>query len=278
MPSKTASAKPYVVGKRSSTGHKVASILGQSAKGCVYTTSNNELRWTYWYNKGALTENLKEIVARFDTLMSRIAASALVGEPKRELYILLGKSLFAAFDATRPKSPKSTFAEVERQLASATPTGAAARSRRASRRVFVVHGHDDAARESISRFLERLELVPVVLKEQPTAGRTIIEKFEAESDVGFAVVLLTPDDVGGLASAPKKLQPRARQNVIFELGYFAGALGRRRVVALVKGDVEIPSDYHGVIFVQLDSNDGWRLKVAQELKAAGLTIDMNKVA
>jgi predicted nucleotide-binding protein len=276
---KQASGRPYVVGRKSSTGQTIASILGQSAKGCVYTSTNNELRWSYWHNDGALSEGLKQVVARFNTLMSRIAASPLVGEPKRELYVLLGKSLFAAFDASRPKSPKATFAEIERQLASVTPKGAAARSRRASRRVFVVHGHDEAARESISRFLERLDLVPVVLREQPSAGRTVIEKFEGESDVGFAVVLLTPDDVGGIANARKKtLRPRARQNVIFELGYFAGALGRRRVVALVKHEVEIPSDYHGVVFIQLDSNDGWRLKVAQELKAAGLTIDFNKVA
>jgi predicted nucleotide-binding protein len=270
--------KIYVVGGKSASGHKIASILGQSPHGVVFTTKNNELRWAYWRNKGVMSESLKAVVVRFDTLMTRIASSAAVGDAKRELYMLLGKSLFGAIDAARPKSAKAAFAEVERQLAALAPMKSAARTRRASRRIFVVHGHDDAARESIARFLDRLELIPIVLKEQPNAGRTIIEKFEDESDVGFAVVLLTPDDIGGIAKSPRKLLPRARQNVIFELGYFAGALGRRHVVALVKDDIEIPSDYQGVVFIPMDKNDGWRLKVAQELKAGGLTIDLNKVA
>lgn len=278
MATKINGPKPYVVGGKSTSGHKIASVLGQSPRGCVFTTANNELRWAYWHNKGTMSESLQAVVARFDTLMAKIATSSAVGDAKREMYLLLGKSLFGAIDASRPKSPKATFAEVERQLAAFAPKNSVARTHRASRRVFVVHGHDDAAREAIARFLDRLELIPIVLKEQANAGRTIIEKFEAESDVGFAVVLLTPDDVGGVAKTPRKLLPRARQNVIFELGYFAGALGRRHVIALVKDDVEVPSDYQGVVFIPMDKNDGWRLKVAQELKAGGLTIDLNKVA
>lgn len=278
MATKAVGPRLYVVGKTSSTGHKIASILGQSIRGCVFTTTNNELRWAYWHNSGVMSERLKEVVARFDTLMTRIAACSATVDTKRELYQLLGKELFAAIDSPRPKTPKATFAEVDRQLSAFAQKVDVARTRRASRRVFVVHGHDDAARESIARFLERLELVPVVLKDKPNVGRTIIEKFEEESDVGFAVVLLTPDDVGAGVKAPRKLRPRARQNVIFELGYFAGALGRRHVVALVKDDVEIPSDYQGVVFIPLDGNDGWRLKVAQELRASGLSIDLNKVA
>lgn len=278
MTTKTTDHKLYVVGEKSASGHKIASILGQSPRGCVFTTANNELRWAFWHNKGVMSEALWAVVARFDALMARIAGGPAVGETKRDLYYLLGKSLFAAIDAARPKSAKATFAEVERQLSAVARAKASARTRRASRRVFVVHGHDAAARESIARFLERLELIPVILMDTPSVGRTIIEKFEEESDVGFAVVLLTPDDIGGIATAPKTLRPRARQNVVFELGYFAGALGRRHVVALVKEDVELPSDYHGVVFIPLDTNDGWRLKVAQEFKAAGLTIDLNKVA
>lgn len=277
MATKATSPTLYVVGKRSSTGHKIASILGQSPRGCVFTTANNELRWAYWHNRGVMSDGLKAVITRFDTLMTRIASCPTTGEPKRDLYYLLGKVLFAAIDSPRPRTPKATFAEIDRRLAALAPNVEVARTRRATRRVFVVHGHDDAARESIARFLERLELIPVILRDKPNAGRTIIEKFEEESDVGFAVVLLTPDDVGGIAKIPRKLRSRARQNVIFELGYFAGALGRKHVVALVKDDVEIPSDYQGVVFIPLDGNDGWRLKVAQELRAGGLAIDMNKV-
>jgi len=145
-----------------------------------------------------------------------------------------------------------------------------------SRRVFVVHGHNEAVKQSVARFLEKLDLHPVILHEQPNMGRTVIEKFESYSDVGFAVVLLTPDDVGGAASAPSELSPRARQNVVLELGYFIAKLGRGRVCALHMEGVEIPSDIHGVVYVSYDASDGWRLKLASEIKAVGIDVDLNR--
>jgi predicted nucleotide-binding protein len=144
-------------------------------------------------------------------------------------------------------------------------------------RIFLVHGHDQAALQETARFLERLDQDIVILREQPNQGRTIIEKFEEYADVGFAVVLLTPDDRGGPMTQPYDAQkPRARQNVILELGYFLGRLGRNRVCALYRPGVEIPSDYSGVLYVELDERGGWRLELAKELKAAGLPVDMNK--
>lgn len=140
-------------------------------------------------------------------------------------------------------------------------------------RAFVVHGHDDAARESVARFLERLGIEPVILHEQASASRTIIEKLEHHGDVGFAVVLLTADDVGGKDS--DSLRPRARQNVMLELGYFVGRLGRSRVCALHKSPVEVPSDFLGVVYVPLDAAGAWRLLLARELRDAGFAIDMN---
>jgi len=98
----------------------------------------------------------------------------------------------------------------------------------------------------------------------------------AELTVGFAVVLLTPDDIAGTPSAPGSAT-RARQNVVFELGYFAGKLGRGRACLLRKGDVEIPSDLYGVIYTELDDSDGWKLKLVRELKAAGLDFDANRM-
>jgi predicted nucleotide-binding protein len=143
--------------------------------------------------------------------------------------------------------------------------------------VFIVHGHDDGAREAVARFLERIGLEAIILQEHPDQGRTIIEKFESyASQVGFAVVLLTPDDLGGLAAASMQVS-RARQNVIFELGYFVGKLGRGRACLLRKGDVEIPSDLYGVIYTDLDTAGGWKLKLAKELKAAGLKFDGEKL-
>jgi len=143
-----------------------------------------------------------------------------------------------------------------------------------SKKVFIVHGHDNAAKETVARFLERLKLDPIILHEQPSEGRTVIEKFEVHADVGFAVVLLTPDDVGAAASDRTKLEPRARQNVVFELGYFLGKLKRNRVCALYRKGVEIPSDYQGVLYIELDAAGGWTVKLAQELTAAGIPIDL----
>lgn len=266
----------YVVGGESSSGHEIASILGESPRGCVYTTTNRELRWEYRHNKGRMTERLKAIVARFNFLMSRIGDSTAPRDTKKRMYELLGKSLFAAMDSTRVQTPDETFADVETLIAGRVPGQAATSTSSPSRKVFVVHGHDEVSRLKLARFLESLKLIPVVLMDQPNAGRTIIEKFESESKVGLAVVLLTPDDVGGPRATPRRRKSRARQNVIFELGYFAAALGRHRVIALVAGGVEIPSDYQGVAYIALDANEGWKLKLAEEFRAAGVKIDLNK--
>lgn len=145
------------------------------------------------------------------------------------------------------------------------------------RRVFLVHGHNDALTHETARFLERFNLQVTILRDEPNSGRTIIEKFLDYSAVGFAVVLLTGDDRGGVFTAPYEEQrPRARQNVILELGFFLGKLGRNCVCALYQEGVEIPSNYSGVLFVQLDSGGAWRFSLARELKAAGFEIDMNK--
>lgn len=145
-----------------------------------------------------------------------------------------------------------------------------------SDRVFIVHGHDEGAKEATARFIAQLDLKPIILHEQPNAGWTIIEKLERHLDVGFAVVLLTPDDVGGRAQDPPQLRNRARQNVVLELGLFIGALGRARVCALHKGSLELPSDFDGVVYVPMDDAGGWRLLLAREMKQAGLNVDLNR--
>ena len=148
----------------------------------------------------------------------------------------------------------------------------------ATNRVFVVHGRDEATKQAAARYLEGLGLEPVILQEQPSQGRTIIEKFEEYAGtVGFAVVLGTPDDFGGLADEPDNRQPRMRQNVVFELGYFTHALGRNRVCVLLKGDVERPSDYDGVIYIPMDDGEGWKLTLGRELREAGFTVDLNRL-
>ena len=141
--------------------------------------------------------------------------------------------------------------------------------------VFVVHGRDDGAKEAVARLLTKLKLKPVILHEQPNRGRTIIEKFEEFAQVGFAIVLLTPDDTCTSQDQSKPPRPRARQNVILELGFFLGKLGRAQTFALRKDDVEIPSDYDGVIYTPMDDKGAWRMDLVRELKAAGLDVDAN---
>jgi len=148
-----------------------------------------------------------------------------------------------------------------------------------SHKVFVVHGQDDAAKLAVKEFLQKLDLKGVVLHEQPNKGQTIIEKFESHEDVDFVLVLLTPDDIGGPgATSPEKLKPRARQNVVFELGYFLGKLGRLHVCALHKGEVELPSDFGGMSWVEMDKAGGWMFTVAREMRERGIPIDLNLLA
>jgi predicted nucleotide-binding protein len=144
------------------------------------------------------------------------------------------------------------------------------------RRVFVVHGRNDGIREEVARFLERLGFEAVILHEQTDQGRTIIEKFEAHAlDVSYAVVLLSPDDYGrgpdddNWPEAPN----RARQNVILELGYFMGKLGRASTAALFLHGTELPSDIHGMLYIPFD--DTWRLRLAKEMRDSGLDVDLN---
>jgi predicted nucleotide-binding protein len=143
------------------------------------------------------------------------------------------------------------------------------------KKAFIVHGHDEGARESVARFIEKLSITPIILHEQASGGRTIIEKLERNSDVDFAVVLLTPDDVGAKATATDALQARARQNVVLELGYFVGRLDRSRVCALYKGEIELPSELLGVVYIPLDEGGAWRVLLAKELREAGFNVDLN---
>jgi len=143
-------------------------------------------------------------------------------------------------------------------------------------KVFLVHGHNEAVREKVARFIEKLKLEPIILHEQPNKGRTIIEKFIDYSDVSFSIILLTGDDRGGTSSSTYEEQKlRARQNVIFELGFFVGRLGREKACALYEEGVEIPSDYQGVIFIKLDKPGAWKMLLAKEMKEAELPFDMN---
>ena len=149
-----------------------------------------------------------------------------------------------------------------------------------SNRIFVVHGHDKAMKHAVARTLEKIGFEPIILHEKPNEGRTIIEKFSDYSDVSFAVVLLSPDDMAYPKDQPSKdAKPRARQNVIFELGFFNSKLGRNRVLVLYQGEkkFEMPSDYSGVLCTPYDKLGEWRFSLVKELKACGFDVDANKL-
>lgn len=142
--------------------------------------------------------------------------------------------------------------------------------------VFVIHGHNDVLKLDVARTLEKLKLNAVVLHEQPSQGRTIIEKFERHAaSAAFAVAILSADDVGYAKAKVDDAKARARQNVVLELGYFAGLLGRRNVAVLYEGGVEIPSDYLGVVYIPIDDAGSWKFTLAKEIKAASLPVDLN---
>ena len=140
-------------------------------------------------------------------------------------------------------------------------------------KIFIVHGHDGELKEAVARILEKQDINPIILSEQANTGLTIIEKFEKNSDVGCAICLFTADDIGR-AEAATDDKPRARQNVVFEAGYFIGKLGRDRIIILSDNGIEIPSDLAGVVYT---NTQNWQVELLKELKSMGYNIDFNKL-
>lgn len=142
---------------------------------------------------------------------------------------------------------------------------------RNKRKVFIVHGRDNEAKQEVGRFIESLGLEVIILHEKANEGMTIIEKIERYSnDADFALVLYTACDHGrGIHEAKSPPKNRARQNVVFEHGYLMAKLGRENVCALVKGDIETPNDISGVVYVNLDHYGAWKNDVERELRTCG---------
>ena len=146
-----------------------------------------------------------------------------------------------------------------------------------SPKVFLVHGRNHGPRDTIKAFLLEQHIKPVILEEQPNRGATLIEKLEQNSGVDYAIVLLTPEDRCVPAGSTTPVL-RARQNVILELGYLFGVLGRDRVAAIVVGDLEQPSDVRGLAYIPFDEAGGWKVSLGRELRAAGFAVDLNLTA
>lgn len=142
--------------------------------------------------------------------------------------------------------------------------------------IFIVHGHDERTKIDVARTVEKLGLSPIILHEKANEGRTIIEKFEVHSNVGFAIVLMTCDDLGRSKTSDED-KYRARQNVILEMGYFIGKLGRNRVFPLYENGVELPSDLYGLLYIPLDEIGNWKFSLVKELRTLGYQVDANKI-
>lgn len=146
-----------------------------------------------------------------------------------------------------------------------------------NKQVFIVHGHNIEKKETTARIIEKLGLEPIILHEQANKGRTILEKLSECSDgVIFAIILLTADDMGKDKDR-SDLIPRARQNVILELGYFLAKLGKKYVCAIYEDGVEIPTDYLGVTYIPFDSAGKWKFDLVKELKAVGFNVSSDDI-
>jgi predicted nucleotide-binding protein len=147
------------------------------------------------------------------------------------------------------------------------------------KKVFVVHGHDIELKNDVEIFLSSINLTPVVLHRELDEGLTVIEKFEKHSNVNYAIILLTPDDIGFIAKEMEKSEKdrnfelRARQNVIFEFGYFVGKLSRKNVCCIYKEGVVLPSDLNGLIYKKVaKSVEEVGMFLMKELKNSGLDV------
>lgn len=193
----------------------------------------------------------------------------------RNIIMFISRKDILSFDKHTKDITKAVFDKAKSYLSSTNEVRTHSNTLDRTK-VFIVHGRDELSKTEVARFAEKLGFSAIILHEQANSGKTIIEKIEANTNVGFAIILYTPCDIGGIAGESNQ-KSRARQNVVFEHGYLIGKLGRHNVCALVKGDVEIPNDISGVVYIPFDNNKAWHIGIAKELREAGYSVDMNKI-
>ena len=217
---------------------------------------------------------------------SKEPSTAIIGRIKAEdrysSVIMLGGPSYAWRAASEAEDVTDDFIKGppgSKKAAKAKPPSAPAVLSKA--KVFIVHGHDHALKTDLENFCRTIGLDPIVLHRQADKGLTVIEKFEQHSDVQYAFVLLTPDDVaysfseGTKEEKDRAIELRARQNVIFEFGYFAAKLGRPRVCCIYKQGVKLPSDLNGLIYKEIkDSIEEIGYALIKELKAAEMKVEI----
>lgn len=230
--------------------------------------------WTYVRENVNSNEDYEGFIYdELEPAFVRLEEIALADDPVDPLFRKVGSDK----NDPAPMRPVVALEDLEKAHSFTSPRKSHTKRATKGKRVFLVHGHDEPNRHAVELFLRTIGLEPIVLSKQPNRGRTIIEKFEANAiEVDYAVVLMTADDHGAANGQPA--QPRARQNVILELGFFIGRLGRERVAALRADGVEQPSDIDGILYIPLAAGTAsWKRTLARELDEAGLPIDMAAV-
>lgn len=164
---------------------------------------------------------------------------------------------------------------------------AAIEPKKLSQEIFIVHGHNEEMKQTVARVVSQLGLTPIILHEQANGGRTIIEKFESNAEaINFAIILLSADDLAASVrdlngvmdeEVRQHLELRARQNVVFEMGYFAGKLGRANVFFLLQDGVTKPGDLDGIVYTAYDVSRAWRFELVKELKNAGYKVSADQI-
>ncbi len=239
-----------------------------SIKGQYGFPSHYKPEWVAWRTRviGAI-QSLFEPNSAPAQLVAAAGRLKVIGNGEAK-FELAKSHYLGALEAAQEVLKNDTFGEISQKTAKGPVS--------ASNRVFIVHGHDDAAKGELEVVLTEMGLEPVVLHRQPDGGRTVIEKFEDYADVGYAFILLTPDEIAYLVADERKLdsdrskEHRARPNVIFEFGYFVGRLGRKRTCCLYKSPVSLPSDVNGIIYKRFDrSVEEVAYAIGKELKNAG---------
>lgn len=236
-------------------------------------------RFNTWRRKFSqfLDENLPGETSVLNAKLTHYAFSIHYGESDAQRFWREdGETMVAYIDSLMidVENDEYDFRETEDEE---KPNVALSQNEKQKNKVFIVHGHDGNAKERTARFVEKLGFEAIILHEQASRSMTIIEKIENYSnDVGFGIVLYTPDDMGNVKTEAEKgeLKYRARQNVVFEHGFLIGKLGRENVTTLVEGAIELPNDISGIVYI---NDKDWQLDIAKEMKAAGYEIDFNKL-
>ncbi len=225
--------------------------------------------WTAWRVRvnGAIKALFGETSAPFK-MVEKADTARLIGFG-REKFENVKSHYLGALQAALEVLENDTFGELLQQETAIAPKDL-------TNKIFVVHGHDDAAKAELEIILREMGLEPIVLHRQADEGQTIIEKFEAHADVGYAFILLTPDEIAyvvgedGKPDDERHKEYRARPNVIWEFGYFVGRLTRKRTCCLYRGGVTLPSDLNGLIYKKFNhSVEEVGYAIRKELTKAG---------